>query len=274
MKIGIFLSKRKPEEGGGYTITEEIFANFLKKIKKNKKKFFFLINNDHNNKYSKILIKNKLDFEEIKTGKLEKIIIFISQKFIIFDKILNKLNIIKLNNIFKKKNCNLIWFLSSEYRERVHIPYICTVWDLQHKTHPQFKEVSSWGKLIYKNNVIDNFIKRSKIVITGSLAGKKEIQKYLKYKNRIIILNHPVSEKFLKKIKNNFFKKMKNKYFLYPANLWEHKNHLNLIKAFEIFLRNNKEFFLVLVGDKKNNYNKIIKLIKNYGLQKKIIYLK
>ena len=30
MKIGVFLTKRKPQEGGGYTITEEIIKFFSK----------------------------------------------------------------------------------------------------------------------------------------------------------------------------------------------------------------------------------------------------
>jgi glycosyltransferase involved in cell wall biosynthesis len=274
MKIGVFLSTRTPQEGGGYTITEEIFINFLREIKKINKSFFFLINNDNKKKYSKILTNNKFNFKEIKTGKLGKIIIYISHKFPFFDKILNKLNIIKINNIFKDENCELIFFLSSEYRERMYIPYICTVWDLQYKTHPYFEEVSSWGKLIYKNTVIDNFIKQSKIIITGSRVGKREIKKYLKYKNKIIILNHPVSMEFLKKNTNIFFKKIKNKFFLYPANLWKHKNHLNLIKAFKIFVKINKKFFLILVGEPKNNYKKIKELIKELQLQKKVFYLR
>ena len=45
MKIGVFLSTRTPQEGGGYTITEEIFINFLREIKKINKSFFFFINN-------------------------------------------------------------------------------------------------------------------------------------------------------------------------------------------------------------------------------------
>ena len=43
MKIGVFLSKRKPQEGGGYTITEELVNSLIKLIhsKKYNNNFFF-----------------------------------------------------------------------------------------------------------------------------------------------------------------------------------------------------------------------------------------
>ena len=67
MKIGIFISGRFPEEGGGYTITYDIFNQLIKTIK-NKKNFIFILLNDNNN-----YLKNKLktfdlyykDFKEI-----------------------------------------------------------------------------------------------------------------------------------------------------------------------------------------------------------------
>ena len=43
MKIGVFLTKRKPQEGGGYTITEELLNSLVNLInfKKLNDSFFF-----------------------------------------------------------------------------------------------------------------------------------------------------------------------------------------------------------------------------------------
>ena len=48
MKIGVFLSKRGSSEGGGYTITNEIFETLISYLnKKNlQKNFFFIVRND------------------------------------------------------------------------------------------------------------------------------------------------------------------------------------------------------------------------------------
>ena len=54
MKIGVFLTKRKPQEGGGYTITEELLNSLVNLInfKKNLTIVFFLVSNDYDGKVS------------------------------------------------------------------------------------------------------------------------------------------------------------------------------------------------------------------------------
>ena len=70
MKIGVFVSKRNPSEGGGFTITEELLEKFTKKIysKKIQDKFFFIISNDKNN-----IICNKLKKKKLISLKLMKL---------------------------------------------------------------------------------------------------------------------------------------------------------------------------------------------------------
>lgn len=271
MKIGVFVSKRKSFEGGGYTITEEIFNALINEISSLKinKKFFFLVSNDFNHTITNKLKKKKIEFKSIKENNFfKKIIIFISHFFPKSNLMLNYLNIIKINNIFKNENCNKVIFISSEYREKLNIPYIATVWDMQHETHPNFAEVSSYGRNIYRKTVNNSFIKRAEKIIVGTSIGKSEIIKYTKFKKKFLLLPHPISKIFLKKkkIKN----KNKKKYFFYPANFWEHKNHFNLIKGFKLFLENNKSYSLILSGDKKNNHSKIVDLIKKLNISNKV----
>ena len=63
MRIGIFISGRQPEEGGGYTITYEIFNQLINKIR-NKKKFIFILLNDKNNYLKKKLLSSNLEFKD------------------------------------------------------------------------------------------------------------------------------------------------------------------------------------------------------------------
>ena len=261
MKIGVFLSKRISTEGGGYTITEEIVDALISNINKNKSQsdFFFLINNDKNNLICSKLKKNKISYSKISESKGFKIIFtFTSHYFKWSNFLLNSLNILKINNIFKDEKCDKILFISSEHSEKIYTPYITTVWDMQHETHPEFAEVSSFGKKIYKKFVYNNFIKEADTVIVGTKVGKSEVKKYTKFNNKFLILPHPVSNIFLKKKK---IKSDKKKYFVYPANFWQHKNHINLLRGFKEFLKKNKKFILVLTGEKKNNYSKIIHTI-------------
>lgn len=277
--IGVFLTKRNIGEGGGKTITDEIFFSFIRKLSKNNKNFIFLISNDPDDFYIKELKKKKLKYKKIhENTNLKKILIFISNLSKTVNYILCKLNILKLDNFFKKQQCKLIWFLSSEYREPITTPYIATVWDLQFKTHPEFDEVGSIFKILYKNIVHINFIRNATKVITGTNIGKKQIIKFTGFKKNFIILPHPVSDIFLntKKInkKNPDKRLVRKKYFLYPANFWKHKNHINLIKAFYQFQKKYPYFRLVFTGKKENNYKNVISLIKNLKLKNKIIIFK
>lgn len=271
MKIGVFISKRQSFEGGGYTITEELLDTLINEIssKKISQKFFFLVSNDLKHSIINRLKIKKIKFKHIRENNIfKKIIIFISHFFPKSNLLLNYFNIIKINNIFKKENCNKILFISSEYREIIKVPYIATVWDMQHETHPNFMEVSSYGRNLYRKTVNNSFISQANKIIVGTETGRLEIMRYTKFNKEFIILPHPVSKIFLEKKK--IFKKMKKKYFFYPANFWQHKNHFNLIKGFKIFLRNNKNYNLILSGAKKNNYSSVISLIKQLNISNKI----
>ena len=247
----------------------------LKNLKKKDKTYLFIISNDFDKKYIKALNKKKIIYTEIyENNFLKKIFIFLCHQSKFFNFLINKFNLLKINNLLKEYQCKAVWFLSSEYREPIDIPYISTVWDMQFKTHPQYDETGSFLKKIYKEKVNINFIKNSKIVITGTKIEKKQIKKFTNYTNEVLILPHPVSNYFLtskkskiKKIDKLFLDK---KYFFYPANFWEHKNHLNLIRAFNLFQKNNSDYNLVLTGSKENNYLKSIRLIKKLNLEKNI----
>ncbi|MDA7465979.1 glycosyltransferase [Candidatus Pelagibacter ubique] len=271
MKIGVFISKRQSFEGGGYTITEELLDTLINEIssKKISQKFFFLVSNDLKHSIINRLKIKKIKFKHIRENNIfKKIIIFISHFFPKSNLLLNYFNIIKINNIFKKENCNKILFISSEYREIIKVPYIATVWDMQHETHPNFMEVSSYGRNLYRKTVNNSFISQANKIIVGTETGRLEIMRYTKFNKEFIILPHPVSKIFLKKKK--IIKKIKRKYFFYPANFWEHKNHFNLIKGFALFLKNNKNYNLILSGAKENNYNHVISLIKKLNISNKV----
>ena len=230
--------------------------------------FFFLVSNDANNSICSKLKKKKISYKKISENNILRIMLtFISHFFKWSNFLLNSSNILKINNIFEDEKCDKILFISSETREKVNIPYIATVWDMQHETHPRFTEVSSFGKGIYKKVVYNNFIRNASTVIVGTKVGKSEVIKYTKFNNKFLILPHPVSKIFLKTKK---IRSGKMKYFFYPANFWQHKNHVNLLLGFKRFLRKNNQFILILTGNKKNNYLKTIRTINKLKISNNV----
>ena len=272
MNIGIFISGRQPEEGGGYTITYDIFNQLIKKIK-NKKNFIFILLNDNNN-YLKNKLKNfDLDYKDFKENRL---IINIKNFLFCYIPILIKFyRFFRRDKFFefqKKENIQLVWFISAEYHYPLFYNYYATVWDLMHKTHPNFKETGSFFTKIYRETVISSFLKHSNKIITGTnFLKKKLINLYnLKSKN-IILVPHPTPDFFIKK-KLSSKNKLSN-YFLYPANFWKHKNHFNLINGFNNFNRKQDyKYNLIFVGSVKDRkyYNTIKDLINKTKSNKNI----
>lgn len=266
MRIGIFLSSRNPQEGGGYTITYDIFKSLFNNIKnEDKKQYIFIIVNDLDNSLKKIIIKNNFQYKEYSLNKFTiKIKNFLFSEFPILLKIYQKFNLDKFQRLESELNIGVVWFVSAEYFYPIFKRYISTVWDLQHRTHPQFPEVGSIFIRYYRDTVIRSFLKNSYKIITGTNYLKKKIIEFYNIKkDKVILIPHPTPTIYLKNIK---LYKNNKKYFFYPANFWPHKNHLNLIKGFDEFnLKNNYEYNLILVGSikRKKYFNKILELKNN-----------
>ena len=266
MRIGIFLSSRNPQEGGGYTITYDIFKSLFKNIKnEDKKQYIFIIVNDLDNSLKKIIIKNNFQYKEYSLNKFTiKIKNFLFSEFPILLKIYQKFNLDKFQRLESELNIGVVWFVSAEYFYPIFKRYISTVWDLQHRTHPQFPEVGSIFIRYYRDTVIRSFLKNSYKIITGTNYLKQKIIEFYNIKkDKVILIPHPTPTIYLKNIK---LYKNNKKYFFYPANFWPHKNHLNLIKGFDEFnLKNNYEYNLILVGSikRKKYFNKILELKNN-----------
>ncbi len=64
-----------------------------------------------------------------------------------------------------------------------------------------------------------------------------------------------------------------DRYIFYPAQFWEHKNHINLFEALKILKTDGVDVDLVLVGSKNtknNNYEKSMNAIERLGLSDRV----
>ncbi len=274
-KIGVFLSYRSPSEGGSYTITNDILDTILKTYRKSNNLIFVTLND------RKKILKKKVNKAGHQCLCVEENLLLLKIKsffFSLFPKLLKTYNFLNLNqylNLQKKYKINTVWFVSAEYYFPLFSKYISTVWDLQHKTHAQFPEVGSFFRKIYREMVIKNFLISSYKIITGSSLLIKILKtNYNINRNKIIFNQHPTPTIFLKEpIRKKTFNHVN--YFLYPANFWQHKNHLNLFLGFFNFnKKNNFKYKLILVGDIKDKlYFRTINLkFKNHFKKNFLIF--
>ena len=144
-----------------------------------------------------------------------------------------------------------------------------------HRYEHQFSEYTN--KIILERDIhYQNICKYCNGILVDSEMGKKHvINSYDVEKKKIFSLPF-IIPKYLFKKKINVFKKfkIKEKYLFYPAQFWEHKNHINLIKAFKDVLKKNKNISLVFCGQKKIITMMFIILFSHINYKKNIFFRK
>jgi len=272
-KIGLYLSVG-PHAGGSYQYCLSVVNYFLNLNKKFYKTKIFITNNIWRKKIPKnievVKLKNKSFFERYLNYFS---FFFLTNNFRKFFFNCFSANIRTLN----KSDCDIIIFPSQEdISSKIKIKSITAIHDLMHRYEHKFKEYRFYERLkrdFFYKKICQN---SSKIIVDSNIGKKHAIESY-NVKSKNIIVSPFEIPNYLKKSKViEIYKKYqlpKKKFIFYPAQFWEHKNHLNLIKAFNLIQKKIDNINLVLVGTEKNNLLKIRKKISNLNLSKKVFIL-
>ncbi len=167
----------------------------------------------------------------------------------------------KINN----SNCDIVIFPSQDavsYQTKKRS--LSTIHDLMHRYESHFEEYQN-GEHDRREKHYAMMCKYANGILVDSNVGKQHVvESYNVDKNKVFVLPFVPPYYLLDANVENVKVKyaLPDKYFFYPAQFWEHKNHINLLNAVKILKDRNIEVNLVLVGSKKNNYDKIIKKIE------------
>jgi glycosyltransferase involved in cell wall biosynthesis len=273
MKIALYFVNEGKEAGGTFALAEEVI-NYIKNTKYEKFEFLLLVETP-----------NKVDYPILKKNNFKKIIKIKRGRFrSYFENIYQNVNIINQNfNYFStidkiclNEKVDFVWFLDMTFDRLTDFPYAMTVLDLEHLKQSYFSEWGSKKNWYNRNNNLENFLKKSLFIMTGTKIGKKEIKDFYGVADEKIYINpHPTPEKYkdADNKKNNVTNIINKKnFFFYPSNFWAHKNHKNAIIAMKIFLEKN-DANLFFVGSKNKNQKKLENFIKKMNLEKSIHFL-
>lgn len=175
-------------------------------------------------------------------------------------------------NILKDTKADIYLFPSQDdksYLYNLDGKIITVIHDLMHKFYPDLPEVKGSIRDFHYSNII----KFSDFIIVDSEIGKSHVSEFYNINiDNIFILPFSIyssTNKHIKEIKELITKK----FIFYPAQLWKHKNHLNLLKAIKKLKTNIPNILLVLTGSEKNMLKEINDYIKNNNLHNNIIIL-
>jgi glycosyltransferase involved in cell wall biosynthesis len=185
-----------------------------------------------------------------------------------------------IERFIQESDIDLMWFLSQS-NAPVSVPYITTVWDLQHRRQPYFPEVSTTGWTWEdRERAFATNLPRASRIITGTQTGKSEIVAFYRVSpENVIVIPMPVAVAEHRtdggghiNVREKYG--LKRDFIFYPAQFWPHKNHVNLLLALD-FLKgcSGVELDLVLTGSDKGNLNHVSHTVAALGLTSQALVL-
>lgn len=158
------------------------------------------------------------------------------------------------------------------------VPYLCAVFDLQHRYQPFMPEVSVSGYWERWEEKYRRVLGRATYVVTGTTAGRDEVMQYYRVpEDRILILRHPTPRFALvaaRELENQApVPAHATPYIFYPAQFWPHKNHVTLLEALAILRRDHGCVLnAVLVGSDQGNLHFIKRRASELGVEAQVAF--
>ncbi|MFN8166045.1 MAG: glycosyltransferase family 1 protein [Bacteroidia bacterium] len=186
----------------------------------------------------------------------------------------------KLISILNEENVSLVFYPIQGYRKIVNFPFVASNWDIGHKASYAFPELGMNYSFDYREKWFSRDIFKALSVFAESEAGKDELMHFTRlFPSRVKIVplfpGGVVDLKVDKAKQLSLISKLnlqEKKYFFYPAQFWAHKNHFNLIKAFEIVANEFPDVKLVLTGSDKGNKNYIRSVVEKSSLKDRVVF--
>jgi glycosyltransferase involved in cell wall biosynthesis len=280
MKIGIYFHGYPPEKCGGYSFEREILLSLCEVAGQCRHELVLFFENMPGEDNLSILAG-----KGVRTVLLEPLWNApLLQRAI--SKILGVLHFPSLQMILhslraamKREEIEFVWFEADAYVhvDEVDVPYIATVWDIQHRQQPWFPEVSKSGMWDYREKFYFTFLRRAAYILTPNSVSQKELCLFYGLppeRFRLLPLPSTRDEPIPNEDKVNAVLEkyaLTRGYLFYPAGFWAHKNHANLLLALQILKnRYQQNLLLVLVGSDKGNLEYVRNLVKTLGLEDQV----
>jgi glycosyltransferase involved in cell wall biosynthesis len=175
-----------------------------------------------------------------------------------------------------KSSCDLVIFPSQDALSyQCNKQSLCAIHDLMHRYESQFNEYK-FGEYAMRERHYANICRYAAGILADSELGKKQIvESYTASPDNVFVLPFIPPYYLLNAKTVDVRKKYKlpERYVFYPAQFWEHKNHLRLLDALKILRNQGVEINLVLTGAPRYNNRKVLKQIQQLGLGENVFFL-
>jgi len=171
-----------------------------------------------------------------------------------------------------------VWFATSTFVE-CGLPYLYTVWDLQHVLQPWFPEVSRDGAWEVRQRTFSDAILRASAVVTPNRAGAAQLQRAFPIPDdRVLQLPHPtpafaLSPRSAPRDAPLAKHAIKRPFLFYPAQFWAHKDHVTAVEALGRLRDTGLDFSLVFCGSDRGNARFVRQRAADLGVLQHVHFL-
>jgi|LakMenEpi03Aug12_release.lakeMendotaPanAssembly.Ray.scaffolds.fasta_scaffold10406_6 glycosyltransferase involved in cell wall biosynthesis len=275
-KIGILFDADR-KNGGSFQMSINNLLAMIKNFKKLKLQIVILVDKKN------LELKNlNLKYQIVKFSVSNYFFLIISQMPIIK----NSFNRFNFVSSFEKKiiknNINLLIFFSTNWKALLlkKTAFVTTVLDVCHVDFWKKKKFKEISLVVFhiREYLYKTILPLAFRVIVESKDLKFKITKLYKLRLNSIISIPNLPSYFLKKKKINKLEierikikyNLPEKFYFYPAQFWEHKNHLVILEVIKNFKFNKKNINFVFCGSDKGYLANIQNKISEYGIEKNI----
>jgi glycosyltransferase involved in cell wall biosynthesis len=172
-----------------------------------------------------------------------------------------------------RSGCDLVVFPGQDpasYRTRK--PALVAIHDLMHRYEPNFEEYQG-GMFELRERHYRSICAFAAAILVDSELGKRHvIESYGREPDTVFVLPFVAPDYLAEAPKVDVLAKygLPSKYFFYPAQFWEHKNHLRLVEAIAIAKGRRVPVKLVLTGSPRDAHDRIVCRIAELGLSEDV----
>jgi len=157
-------------------------------------------------------------------------------------------------------------------------PFLFTLHDLQEKYYPRN---FSFAQRIWRDFVNKSLSRAADGIICESSHVKSDIQRFLAVDpSKITVIPAPPGPSlFSEHVDSAEFKQGVSKamlpaqYLFYPAQFFPHKNHMRLVEALSLVLRTYPQCHLLLTGQKKYEFRRVMARVAELGIEDRVTHL-
>ena len=157
----------------------------------------------------------------------------------------------------------------------IPVPAVGVVHDLMHRYEPRFPEVSAFGLFRRRERHYRRLCRHALAMLVDSDVGKRQlVESYAPDSERVHVLPY-IAPAYMHTATTAFGfdgrYRLPEEFIFYPAQFWEHKNHVRLLEAMAMLRPQFPDLYLVFAGSAKNGYGRALETIDRLGLGDRVV---